>query len=348
MRVLTAGYSHIGSYSGIIEGLPSGIEIDQDFIDSQLFLRRRGEGRSQRMSIETDKIEFLSGLIDGKTTGAPLSYKINTLNRERVSFTQVRPAHADYPAAVKYSLLDLSIAAERASARETVNTVAVGSICKLALKKLGVSVTGSVLSVCGESNTEKIKELIAKAKQQGETLGGKAKVVISGLFAGLGGFSQYDCKLDGKLAASMMSLPSVKAVEIGLGTGFATIKGSDALDYITEKGRKTNYSGGIDAGMTNGQDIEITLTIKPVPTLGKSYSTIDIASKKKVPSRLLRADTCIVENLALIASCAAAICIFKEILLSLGGDTMDEVHQRFFQKKSKDFLLDPTHQTSLK
>lgn len=339
MRVLTSGYSHIGSYGAIIDGLPSGIEIDEDFINSQLFLRRYGQGRSQRMSIETDKIEFLSGIIEGKTTGAPIAYKINNVCNDRVSFSEIRPGHADYPAAIKYGLNDLSIAAERASARETVNTVAVGSICKLALKRLGVSSNGSVLSVCGQCEKEKIDELIRQAKQQGETLGGKVKVTISGLPAGIGSFSQYDSKLDGKLAAALMSLPSVKAVEIGLGTDFATLPGSKALDYITEKGRSTNYSGGIDAGVTNGQDIEITLTVKPVPTLSKSYTTIDIISKKQVPSRQLRADTCIVENMALIASCAAATCIFKEILLTFGGDTMDEVYERFMQKKSKDFLL---------
>lgn len=338
MRILSSGFSHSGSYNAIIDGLPAGIKIDEDFINSALNARRQARGRSIRMKTESDKIEILSGCIDGKTTGAPLSFCIKTNNCERVSFCGVRPSHADYPGAVKYGFSDISLVSERASARETVNVVAAGSIACLALNELEIKVEGRPLSICGQTDKTKWDALINNAKKEGDTLGGEAEVVISGVPAGFGGYSQYDRKLDGILAAAIMSLPAVKAVEIGLGRSFADKYGSQCLDYIKDGKRETNYSGGIDGGMSNGSDIVLRFTIKPVPSLSRQFETIDIGTKKTVLSPKLRADVCIVESAAVIAQNAAAYVILNEILLTLGGDTMEEVKTRFYQKKRSDFL----------
>ena len=382
IRFLTSGESHGKCLNAIIDGLPSGIKIDNGFINNELRKRQSGYGRGGRMKIETDAVEVKSGVRFGKTTGAPVCLEIKNIDYENwripmcvdevdfsnkeilrliadKSFTTARPGHADYAGSIKYNLEDLRDVLERSSARKTAIEVAVGAVAKLFLREFGIvgfsHVTQigtveldfvpetytlikeksekSVLRCCDELTTEKMKEEIDRAKEDGDTLGGKFEVIYSNLPVGLGSYVQWDRALDGILAQAIMSIPAVKVVEVGIGTGAANLPGSKVHDGIKIRNgviyRETNNAGGIEGGMSNGEPLVLKGTMKPIPTLRKPLPAVDLHKKVQTEAHFERSDTCAVPACAIVAEARAAIIIADEFLQKYGGDSIEEVKKHY-------------------
>lgn len=337
-RFLTSGESHGKCLNGIIDGLPAGIEIDIDFINSELARRQSGFGRGERMQIETDKVEIKSGVRFGKTTGAPVCLEIvnkdfenwqtilsaeeTQLYQGEKAFTKPRPGHADFAGAIKYDLKDLRDVLERASARKTAMDVAIGAVAKQILKTFNITCNSKIIKIGGESDEQKIKEKVEFAKSQGDTLGGKFEVVFENLPVGLGSYVQWDRKLDGLIAQAVMSIPAVKAVEIGLGVECANVFGSQMHDEIFVENnkylRKTNNAGGLEGGMTNGEPLVVKATMKPIPTLKKALSTVDFKDNSNTEAHFERSDVCAVHACAVVAEAMMA-CVLADVFMDRFG-----------------------------
>ncbi len=379
-RFLTSGESHGKCLNAIIEGVPSGINIDIDFINKELSRRQVGYGRGGRMLIEKDTAEILSGVRHGKSTGAPICLEIKNKDwqnwvipmstekleetAENISLTEakkiinVRPGHADLAGALKYNQKDVRDILERSSARETAVRVAVGAVAKCILKEFdieGISVVNKIggieaqipenifdfkdiieendLRTVDKNAYEKMKKEIDNAKEEGDTLGGSFKVIFHNVPVGLGSHVHWDRKLDGQLAQAVMSIQAVKSVEIGLGVKAADIKGSKTHDEIfieNEKYiRKTNNAGGIEAGMSNGEDIVITASMKAIPTMRKPLNSIAIDKKISVQAHFERSDTCAVSACAVVAEAMSAIVIADNMLEKFSHDSIYEMKTNY-------------------
>lgn len=348
-RFLTAGESHGKCLTGIIDGVPAGFEIDLELINNDLKRRQSGYGRGSRMQIESDKVDITSGVRFGKTTGAPICLQIinkdyqnwtEIMSVEKLdsaeaakSFTKPRPGHADYAGAVKYDLNDLRDVLERSSARKTAIDVAVGGIAKQILSEFGINCSSRILSTGGETEENKIKEKIDWAKGQGDTLGGKFEVVFSNLPVGLGTHVQWDRKLDGLIAQAVMSISAVKAVEIGLGVDCANVLGSEMHDEMfVENGeliRKTNNAGGLEGGMTNGEDLVVKATMKPIPTLKKPLSTVDLKDNSQTEAHFERSDVCAVYACSVVAEAMIAIVLADAFFEKFGNDNIKEIKSSY-------------------
>ena len=302
---VSGGESHGSRLVCILEGLPAGIKISSDFVNAELKRRQGGYGRGGRMKIESDRVEFLSGIRFGETLGSPITLSVENRDwqnwQERMSaeglpvgekVTNARPGHADLTGAAKFARSDVRDILERSSARETAMRVAAGALCKIFLKNCGVEISGEVLSVGGATGESEIKNRIDAAKAAGDTVGGIFEIKISGVPAGLGSHIQWDRKIDAKFAAAFMSIQAIKAVELGDGFANADKLGSEVHDEIFIDGgkifRKTNRAGGFEGGMTNGEDLIIRAAMKPIPTLMKPLRTVDIATKRKPRRRQAR------------------------------------------------------------
>lgn len=334
MRFLTAGESHGQALYGIIEGLPSGLKVDLGVIDDMLVRRQHVPGRGVR-SKNIDHAEILSGVYGGVTTGAPIAVKIqNVGGGEKPNFDFYRPGHVDLVADKKYCYNDPSLGAERASARETAMRTALGGICVLLLRELGITLSSNVLQIGKESNSELFEAEIEKAEKLGETLGGKLRVTASGVITGVGSHVFYDRRLDGKIAGALMSIPSVKAVELGHGVRFTEFYGSQAADEIIKDGDKIrrthNYCGGIEGGISDGEDITFSLTLKPVPSVVE-VRTIDSLGGERLTGKT-RGDVCAVFAACVVAEAVVALELCSAILECLGGDTMEELKRRYAVK----------------
>lgn len=347
-RFLTSGESHGICLTGIIDGLPAGFNIDIDFINGELKKRQSGYGRGDRMKIEADEVIIKSGVRFGKTTGAPICIEIKNkdyenwqkilsttevdeINTEKV-FTKPRPGHADFAGAIKYDLKDLRDVLERSSARKTAIDVAIGAIAKQLLKEFDIKCSSKILSIGGEKTEDKIKEKIDIAKEQGDTLGGNFEVAFKNLPVGLGSHVQWDRKLDGIIAQAVMSIPAIKSVEIGLGANSANVFGSEMHDEIfVENGkyyRKTNNAGGIEGGMTNGEDIVVKAAMKPIPTIKKPLHTIDFSNLQQsehIYPHFERSDTCAVEACAVVAEAMIACVLLDAFMEKFGKDNIKEI-----------------------
>ena len=332
IRYLTAGESHGKALVGILEGIPPHVSVSVDKINQDLLRRQGGKGRGGRMKIESDTVEILSGVRGGVTMGSPIALLIRNRDydnwagvmcpkdgdRSQRALTKVRPGHADLPGCIKHGFVDARYVLERASARETAMRVAIGSICKQYLESKGIVVISRVLSIGGATDDKDIEDAINKAKSAGDTLGGRVEITVRGVPVGLGSYTHYDHKLDAKLAFDLMSIQSVKAVEIGAGVKAADLSGSQMHDeiFLGKKGtyeRRTNRAGGIEGGMSNGEDIVVTVSLKPIPTLMKGLDTVDIVTKRAAKAEPERSDTCAVEAAAVVAECVAAATIASEI-----------------------------------
>lgn len=329
-RFLTAGESHGKCLTAIIDGVPSNLTVDIDFINNELKRRQTGYGRSSRMQLETDTVEITAGIHNGKTTGAPLCLVIyNKDFNEKPPFTKFRPGHADFAGSVKYNLSDLRDVLERSSARKTAIEVAVGAVAKLLLKEFGITFSSKILQI--GSVTENFEKEIDMAKDQGDSLGGKFEVIFKNLPIGLGSYVQWDRGLDGKIAQAVMSIGAVKAVEIGenpLGK-----KGSEYHDEIFfENGkfiRKTNNAGGIEGGMTNGEDLIVRAVMKPIPTMSKPLKTVDKETLQMCEAHFERSDTCAVEACCVVAEARIASVLADELMQKFGGDSIDEMKKHY-------------------
>ena len=357
-RFLTSGESHGMCLNAIIEGLPSNLFIDTEFVNSELARRQQGYGRGGRMQIETDKAMIKSGVRFGKTTGAPVCLEIENkdwknwqipmsvepqdlsdpdileaVNAKKI--THVRPGHADFAGAIKYNHNDIRNVLERSSARETATRVAVGAVAKCLLKEFGITASSRVLQIGTAFDEDAMKKQIDEAKENGDTLGGKIEISFKNLPVGLGSFVNWDRRLDGRLAQALMSIPAVKAVEIGAGTKAAELNGSnmhDEIFYDSESKkyyRKTNNAGGIEGGMTNGEDIVLTITMKAIPTMKKPLQSVDIDTKEAISAHFERSDTCAVEACAVVGEAMAAIVLADAFLEKFGGDSIEEIRKNY-------------------
>ncbi len=369
IRWLTSGESHGKGISTVIEGLPAGIPVDVRFINSELFRRQKGYGRGKRMKIEHDKVEILAGIRYGKTIGSPVHLFVVNKDyenwkvimqiepaKESPKVTSPRPGHADFPGALKYGFTDIRNVIERASARETALRVAAGAIFKLFLKEFGINFYSYTIAIgevkstdmkignaeledsplrCRDQKKEKeMMKLIDKAKNRKDTIGGISEVIAKGICPGLGSYSHFDRRLDAKIAHAMLSIPSVKGIEIGSAFENSKKFGSDVHDEIFYNSKKgffhmTNRAGGIEGGISNGEDIVIRLAIKPIPTLGKPLHSVDIITKEKRLAQKERADICVVPAVGVIAEAMLAFVIADAFLEKFGTDSMNDIKSNY-------------------
>lgn len=345
-RFLTAGESHGKCLTAIIEGLPAGLNIDIDFINSELKRRQQGYGRGARMQIESDTVEIMSGVRFGKTLGSPITLvvknrdfeswkKIMSVAPEDVTdekaFSTFRPGHADYAGCVKYNQSDLRNVLERSSARKTAIEVAVGAVAKLFLKEFGIECSSEITQIGTACCCDKFKEEIDLTKENGDSVGGKFVVVYKNLPIGLGSHVHWDRGIDGRLAQAVMSIPAVKAVEIGenpLGYYGSTYHDEFTLEN-GEIGRASNHAGGIEGGMTNGQDLVISAVMKPIPTMKKPLKSIDFKTLQPTEAHFERSDVCAVEACSVVAESRVAWVLVNEILLKFGGDSIEEIRHNY-------------------
>ena len=278
---------------------------------------------------------------------------------EEKSFTKARPGHADYAGAKKYNLQDLRDVLERSSARKTAIEVAVGSVAKQILKAFGITGFSHVIQIgkvkldfypktytllkemaeksnvrcADELTSDRMCNAIDEAAQEGDTLGGKFEVIFGNLPVGLGSYTHWDMALDGRLAQAVMSIPGVKAVEVGAGVEAASLPGSQMHDEIFIKNkeiyRKTNNAGGIEGGMTNGESIVIRGTMKPIPTMKKSLATVDLKNMQPANAHFERSDVCAVPSCSVVAEARVAIILADEFLSKIGGDNLAEMKAHY-------------------
>lgn len=332
LRYLTAGESHGSALVAILEGCPANLALSEDDINRDLERRQQGYGRGERMKIEADKAEIVSGVRDGKTIGSPIALRIANRSTElfEKSITQVRPGHADLAGALKYNQTDVRNILERASARETAAKVAVGAVAKKLLAEFKINIFSQVVQIGGLTNEKDWKKAIDKAKDDGDTLGGIFEVSVNGAPIGLGSHVHWDRRLDANLARAVMGIPAVKGVEIGQGFEVAGQPGSkvhDEIFYNKDKGffHRTNNAGGLEGGITNGEPIIVRAAVKPIATLSKPLKSVDLVSKKAAEAHVERSDVCAVEPAAVIAEAAVAIELARALLEKFGGDALEDL-----------------------
>ena len=340
LRFLTAGESHGPCLTTILEGIPAGLRIDGARVDAELARRQEGFGRGGRMKIERDRAEFLSGVRFGETLGSPVTLRIT--NADWVNWesrmaafgesvgpavTAPRPGHADLGGCQKYDRQDVRDILERASARETAARVAVGAVCRQLLEQCGIQVQSRVVSIGGATEVVEQEALITAAKAAGDTLGGCFEVTATGVMPGLGSHIQWDRRLDGKIAAALVSIPAIKGVEFGEGFGCGTLPGSqihDEIFYQEGRGyfRQTNRAGGIEGGMSNGEPIVLRAVMKPIPTLTRPLASVDILTHETVEANSERSDVCAVSAAACVGEAMLCIVLCSELLAQFGGDSL--------------------------
>jgi chorismate synthase len=363
-RYLTAGESHGPALVGILDGLPAQLALDVEKIDATLRARQGGYGRGGRMKIETDRVEFLAGLRGGSTLGSPIAILVRNADFENVRalmdpltgggkpLTNPRPGHTDYAGAMKYRHRDLRNVLERASARETAMRVALGAICAQFLEALGITTTAHVSQIgdvvapeltdvdvdrtnvsevrCPDPATErKMIAAIDAAKAAGDTLGGAFTIRVTGVPVGVGANRQPDTRLDGVLAGALMAMQTVKAVEVGAGRDVAGLPGSSAHDHFTlddagAVARGSNRAGGIEGGISNGQDIVLRVTVKPIPTLMKALPSVNLHEGTIAPASVVRSDVCVVPAASIVGEAMVRLALTAPILEKFGGDSIEE------------------------
>jgi chorismate synthase len=333
LRYLTAGESHGAGLVAILEGIPAGLKLDANKINYELKRRQAGYGRGKRMQIEKDKVEVLSGIKKGSTLGSPIALLIENKDfsiEKLPAISCPRPGHADLSGVLKYGFKDIRNVLERASARETAARVAVGAVCKMLLDEFKIKISSKVLLIGGECSPQAMMKRIIQAQAKKDTVGGIFEVEAAGVPVGLGNYTSADKRLDARLSASIMSIPGIKAVGFGLGFGYAHRFGSachDAIYYAKNKGyfRKTNNAGGIEGGISNGEDIIIHACMKPIATLLKPLDSVNINNKKSAKATVERSDTCAVESAAVIAEAGAAFVLTDALLEKFGTDALDDI-----------------------
>ena len=381
LRFTTAGESHGAALVSILEGMPAGVPLLAADVNAQLARRQAGYGRGRRMQIESDQVEFLSGVRAGETIGSPIAMLIQNhdwrnwqeimspapldgeaghAGERKRAVTRPRPGHADLAGMLKYDRTDARDILERASARETTARVAAGAVCRVLLASLDVSIgshvvaLGDVLARAPEalppdlnaaadlsqlrtldSDAEaRMIALIDEAKRSGDTLGGICEVVVTGLPVGLGSHVAWDRKLDGKLAAALMSIPAVKGVEMGMGFQAARLHGSEVHDEIDPAedavtrgrlSRRTNNAGGLEGGITTGEPIVLRVAMKPISTLMRPLASVEMTTRESAASTVERSDVTAVPAMGVIAEAMTAFVLADAMLEKFGGDSLGEL-----------------------
>jgi chorismate synthase len=381
LRFSTAGESHGEALIALVQGLPAGLEVDQDFINRELWRRQQGYGRGGRMRIETDTAHILSGVRHGRTIGAPVAMQI--ANRDWKNWEEIlpvgagdpakhkavaspRPGHADLSGSLKYNFKDGRYVLERASARESTARVAAGALSKLLLRFLGIEVTSHVIRVgrveleepatweqiaalagkedvllnCASPATEeKMKAEVDHALKTGDSIGGVFEVVAHGVPPGLGTYANWDERLDGLLAWAVMSLQAVKAVELGRGVTAAQSLGSavhDSIHYAeggenghTRFRREQNNAGGIEGGISNGEDIVVRGYLKPISTLRRPLESVSYETRETTKAAYERSDVCVVPAAGVAAEAMVAFVLARLALEKFGGDSALELKRNY-------------------
>ena len=338
LRLSSAGESHGPALVAILTGLPAGLELDRDAVDADLKRRQEGYGRSPRQQIEQDRVDVLAGLRHGRTLGTPLALVV--WNRDHKNWTWgmapwppegepsgkgtkavtlPRPGHADLAGVQKYGHEDVRNSLERASARHTAVHVAAGAVAKALLGTIGIEVRGKTL------DEEALRASIDEARAERDTVGGVVEVRAQGVPPGLGTYADKADRLDARLAAALMGIQAVKGVEIGDGFALAELRGSEAHDEIaTSRRRTSNHAGGIEAGISNGEEIVVRAAMKPLPTLMKPLGSVDLATGEEATALVERSDVSAVEALAVVAEAAVAWELAVLALDKFGGDAVGD------------------------
>ena len=344
LRFLTAGESHGKGIIAILEGFCAGLAVDAAAINKELKRRQSGFGRGRRMRIENDRVEIISGLKNNRTLGSPITLLIKNKDASIEKLHKVvagRPGHADLAGLLKYGFTDIREVLERASARSTVAQVALGALCKRFLDEFGIVIISNVLSVGGESTKQGIISKITEAIENKDTVGGIFEVVVKNVPVGLGSYVQADRRLDSRLAAGIISIPGIKSFEVGLGAGYAVSFGSkvhDAIYYNRKKGlpagrqgyfRLTNNAGGIEGGISNGQEIVLRACMKPISTLMHPLDSVHIYTKKSAKAAVERSDICVVESAGVVAESACALVLADAFLEKFGSDSLSDIKNSY-------------------
>jgi chorismate synthase len=368
-RFTTAGESHGPGLIAIVEGLPAGLELRPEDIDQDLARRQLGHGRGGRMKIEKDRAEVTSGIRHGRTLGSPVALRIDNRDyanwEERMNPWPVeaevaevhlpRPGHADLAGVQKYGFTDVRNVLERASARETAARVAAGALAKAFLRTLGVTVLSHVTRIgsvtapepseltpadfegvdespvrCLDADaSEAMVAEINATRKANESLGGTFEVRAFGVVPGLGSHVSWEERIDGRLAQAVMSIQSMKGVDIGDGFDLAGRVGSKAHDEIfwnEERGyhRETNRAGGIEGGMTTGDPVIVHGAMKPLPTLTKPLRSVDIETKEPAQALRERTDSCTVPAGGVVGESMVALVLASAYREKFGGDHIDD------------------------
>jgi chorismate synthase len=382
LRFLTAGESHGQALVMTLDGMPAGLQLDIDALNTQLRRRQGGYGRGRRMAIESDRAEILAGVRHGVTTGAPIALLIRNRDwvnwqqtmyvesempegasgTQRSGVTRPRPGHADLAGALKYGHEDIRDVLERASARETAARVAAGSLARQLLGQFGVRIASHVSAIGNvmlpDTRVVSFDEAAAQpddaplrcvdrklqqrmiahidaAKEAGDTVGGAFEVIATGVPAGLGSYVQWDRKLDGRPGQALLCIHAIKAVGIGLGPEVAVRPGSRVHDEILPPAaaeapiRPTNNAGGLEGGVTNGQDVRVTGFMKPIATLMKPLRSVDLNTMSEAPAAIERSDVCAVPAAAVVGEAMVAFVLADAFLEKFGGDSIDEIQRHY-------------------
>jgi chorismate synthase len=360
-RFLTAGESHGKGLSVILEGIPSNLSISEDFIEKDMSRRQKGYGSGGRMKIEKDRAEILSGVRHGKTLGSPMSITPVDVSEDIKKQTKIVPGHADFPGTLKFNHKDVRNVLERASARETAARVAAASVCKKFLNEIGIEIKSRAKSVGWEKseieNIDEIdwdfvessevrasnanedinfKKVIDKVKKERTTIGGIFQVIAFNVPLGLGSHTHWDNKLDGKIAQSMVSINAVKGVEIGNGFENTERWGREVQDVIEPNSSDvrnfsqiSNNSGGIEGGMSNGNDIIVNVAIKPIATMTSPLPSVDIMTGEVVEAAYNRSDICQVSRACPVGEAMLALTLTEAVLEKFGGDSLQEIKRNY-------------------
>jgi chorismate synthase len=367
MRLITSGESHGPALVAVLEGLPAGLPLKPEIINIELARRQKGYGSGPRMKLERDEVQILGGVMDGETTGAPLSLLIPNRDHDQwrgkavEPFTTPRPGHADLTGTIKYAYRDLRLALERASARETAARVAAGAVCKQLLAQFHITLGGYVSAIgevsgdldgipypdritraeasdvrCPEpAIAEAMHARIRQAITNRDTLGGIVEVIALDLPPGLGSYVQWDQRLDARLGAAVLSVQAVKGVEIGPAFENSRLPGTQAHDPICldpaagDICRPTDRSGGLEGGITTGQPLCIRAAMKPIATTLTPQSTVDLATGQEVPTNYERSDFCPVPRAVPILEAMIAFVLADALLEKLGGDSLIDLLPRY-------------------
>ena len=366
IRFLTAGESHGPELTGIVEGVPAGFTISKEFIDSYLKRRQKDTGSGGRMNIESDEVFISSGVVNNISTGAPIALRIknkdweNWKDKDIEPYVVPRPGHADLIGTAKYDLNDIRLVLERSSARETAMRCAIGAIAIQILESIGISIYGYVSSIgkvdyrysndfsldemrkliddspvsCPDADkSQQMEKEISNARKKKDTLGGSITTIATGVPPTLGSYVHWDKKLDAKLARILMSIQSVKAIEVGDGIESSKNYGTSVQDqYVLDEKeikKESNNLGGFEGGMTNGENIELTAYLKPISTTLSPIKSVNLAEKEETETVYERSDTCAVPRAVPIFESAMALEILNAVLNKSGGDNKKEIIKNF-------------------
>lgn len=335
-NLTTFGESHGKAIGGIIQGVPANIEVDVEKIQLELDRRRPGQSSITTQRKELDEIQFLSGIFDGKTTGTPIGFLIQNSDAKSKDYSHIkdvfRPSHADFTYEKKYEIRDYR-GGGRSSARETACRVVAGAIAKQILSKKEISITafvdqvgsikvhdiklneieGNIVRCPNNETAQQMQELIESIKKNGDTIGGSVRCIIENCPIGLG--EPIFDKLHAELGKAMLSINAVKGFEIGSGFNCIEMKGSEHNDEFLEGGlTKTNYSGGIQGGISNGMPIDFRVAFKPVATIISEQNSIDSEGNTVKVAGKGRHDPCVVPRAVPIVESMTAIILLDMLL----------------------------------